>query len=60
MYETTPSHTHYFLQTLAAINKERITDDLFGEWQFTRGGTRDLPDDLRQHRRATPTVSCSA
>lgn len=38
MYETTPSHTHYFLQTLAAINKERITDDLFGEWQFSRGG----------------------
>ncbi len=37
MYETMPSHTHYFLQTLAAINKERITDDLFGEWQFTRG-----------------------
>jgi hypothetical protein len=37
MYETTPSHTHYFLQTLAAINKERITDDLFGEWQFNRG-----------------------
>ncbi len=35
MYETTPSHTHYFLQTLAAINKERITDDLFREWQFT-------------------------
>src|ERR1041384_4408586 len=24
MYETTPSHTHYFLQTLAAINKDRI------------------------------------
>ena len=40
MYETTPSHTHYFLQTLAAINKERITDDLFGEWQFTRGAAR--------------------
>jgi hypothetical protein len=40
MYETTPSHTHYFLQTLAAINKERITDDLFGEWQFTRGNPR--------------------
>ena len=39
MYETTPSHTHYFLQTLAAINKERITDDLFGDWQFTRGTT---------------------
>lgn len=40
MYETTPSHSHYFLQTLAAINKERITDDLFGEWQFTRGTAR--------------------
>ena len=40
MYETTPSHTHYFLQTLAAINKERITDDLFGDWQFTRGTAR--------------------
>jgi hypothetical protein len=38
MYETTPSFTHYFLQTLAATNKERITDDLFGEWQFARGG----------------------
>ena len=38
MYETTPSHTHYFLQTLAAINKERITDDLFGDWQFSRSG----------------------
>jgi hypothetical protein len=38
MYETTPSFTHYFLQTLAATNKERITDDLFGDWQFTRGG----------------------
>lgn len=38
MYETTPSFTHYFLQTLAATNTERITDDLFGEWQFSRGG----------------------
>ena len=38
MYETMPSFTHYFLQTLAATNKERITDDLFGEWQFSRGG----------------------
>jgi hypothetical protein len=38
MYETTPSHTHYFLQTLAATGKERITDDLFGDWQFSRGG----------------------
>jgi len=37
MYETTPSYTHYFLQTLAATGKERITDDLFGEWQFNRG-----------------------
>ena len=39
MYETSPSYTHYFLQTLAAISKERITDDLFGDWQFSRGGT---------------------
>ena len=38
MYETSPSYTHYFLQTLAAIGKERITDDLFGDWQFSRGG----------------------
>jgi hypothetical protein len=38
MYETTPSYTHYFLQTLAATGKERITDDLFGEWQFARSG----------------------
>lgn len=38
MYETTPSHTHYFLQTLAATGKERITDDLFGDWQVSRGG----------------------
>lgn len=38
MYETTPSFTHYFLQTLAATNKERITDDLFGDWQFSRAG----------------------
>src|SRR5215212_2896566 len=38
MYETTPSYTHYFLQTLAALNKERITDDLFGDWQFSRAG----------------------
>src|SRR3954463_12314725 len=37
MYETTPSFTHYFLQTLAATNKERITDDLFGDWQIKRG-----------------------
>src|SRR5882672_4404740 len=37
MYETTPSYTHYFLQTLAATGKERITDDLFGDWQITRG-----------------------
>src|SRR3954469_64755 len=37
MYETTPSHTHYFLQTLAATGKERITDDLFGDWQFSPG-----------------------
>jgi len=38
MYETTPSYTHYFLQNLAATGKERITDDLFGEWQFVRAG----------------------
>jgi len=38
MYETTPSYTHYFLQNLAATGKERITDDLFGEWQFARSG----------------------
>jgi hypothetical protein len=38
MYETTPSHTHYFLQTLAASGKDRIPDDLFGDWAFTRGG----------------------
>jgi len=38
MYETTPSFTHYFLQTLAATGKERITDDLFGDWQIMRGG----------------------
>jgi hypothetical protein len=42
MYETTPSFTHYFLQTLAAINKDRITDDLFGEWQITRGPGRPV------------------
>ena len=38
MYETSPSYTHYFLQTLAAVGKERITDDLFGDWQFMRSG----------------------
>src|SRR5262249_6987251 len=38
MYETSPSFTHYFLQTLAATGRERITDDLFGEWQFARAG----------------------
>ena len=42
MYETTPSYTHYFLQTLAAINKDRITDDLFGDWQITRGPGRPI------------------
>ena len=42
MYETTPSHTRYFLQTLAAINKDRITDDLFGDWQITRGSGRPI------------------
>jgi hypothetical protein len=42
MYETTPSFTHYFLQTLAATNKERITDDLFGDWQITRRPGRPI------------------
>jgi hypothetical protein len=36
MYETTPSYTHYFMQTLAASGKERIPDDLFGDWAFSR------------------------
>jgi hypothetical protein len=44
MYETTPSFTHYFLQTLAATNKDRITDDLFGDWQITRGPGRAICD----------------
>ena len=38
MYETAPGRAHYFLQTLAASGKERIPDDLFGDWAFTRGG----------------------
>jgi hypothetical protein len=42
MYETTPSYTHYFLQTLAATNKDRIPDDLFGDWAFTRGTSRPI------------------
>jgi hypothetical protein len=42
MYETTPSYTHYFLQTLAASGKERIPDDLFGDWAFTRGAGRQI------------------
>src|ERR1043166_6545156 len=42
MYETTPSYTHYFLQTLAASGKERIPDDLFGDWAFTRGTNRQV------------------
>ncbi len=42
MYETTPRFTHYFLQTLAATGQERITDDLFGEWQITRGPGRAI------------------
>jgi len=42
MYETMPNYTHYFLQTLAAINKDRITDDLFGDWQITRGPGRPI------------------
>lgn len=40
MYETTPSFTRYFLQTLAATGKERIADNLFGDWQITRGPGR--------------------
>ena len=40
MYETTPSFTRYFLQTLAAVGKERIADNLFGDWQITRGPGR--------------------
>jgi len=40
MYETTPSYSHYFLQTLAGSGKERIADDLFGDWQITRGTPR--------------------
>ena len=50
MYETTPSHTRYFLQTLAAINKDRITDDLFGDWQITRGPAARSARSPRQHR----------
>jgi hypothetical protein len=42
MYETTPSYTHYFLQTLAASGKDRIPDDLFGDWAFTRGSARQI------------------
>lgn len=42
MYETTPSYTHYFLQTLAASGKDRIPDDLFGDWQITRGPGRPV------------------
>lgn len=42
MYETTPSHTHYFLQTLAATNKDRIADDLFGEWVIVRAAGRPI------------------
>jgi len=42
MYETTPRYTHYFLQTLAASGKDRIPDDLFGDWAFTRGTTRPI------------------
>lgn len=42
MYETTPSYTHYFLQTLAASGKDHIPDDLFGDWAFTRGSARPV------------------
>lgn len=40
MYETIPSFARYFLQTLAATGKERIADNLFGDWQITRGTGR--------------------
>ncbi len=42
MYETTPSYTHYFLQTLAASGKDRIPDDLFGDWAFTRATAKPI------------------
>lgn len=42
MYETTPRYTHYFLQTLAASGKDRIPDNLFGDWAFTRGSARQI------------------
>ena len=42
MYETTPSYTHYFLQTLAASGKDHIPDDLFGDWVFTRGTAKPI------------------
>jgi hypothetical protein len=38
MYETMPGYTHYFLQTLAASGRDRIPDDLFGDWAFSRSG----------------------
>src|SRR2546423_13043793 len=38
MYETAPSFTPYFLQVLAATNTARITADLFGILQYSRGG----------------------
>jgi hypothetical protein len=42
MYETTPSYTHYFLQTLAASGKDHIPDDLFGDWAFTRANAKPI------------------
>jgi hypothetical protein len=36
MYETTVAYSRLLLQTLAASGKERITDDLFGDWAFMR------------------------
>lgn len=42
MYETTPAFARYFLQTLAAVGKERIADNLFGDWQITRGPGRTV------------------
>ena len=59
MYETTPSYTRYFLQTLAAVGKERIADDLFGDWQFTRGPGTPYASSRSATPRTTPTASCS-
>jgi len=56
MYETSPSYTHYFLQTLAAVGKERITDDLFGDWQIV--GDALFPD--RGERRSVRRLAVHA